>query len=225
MDSKTWRLTLRDHLSMLGSFLSEQAKTRDEYRQQHAKLANRELMRHYTQEYIQDEVNKLDKQQRQANDAGGLKAAEMLNDLFRDAQRRRDEPLDLADKNLSTALAVIRAGGQKLGGGELKGIVNGFVGNPAALRTLRSIFENLVMPWGVAEVDRFIYEPTLVEQQLRDLVLTTFQMGGSLNTFSSALNKFAEKEGQRFPLDSDSSLIDQAGADETLRRAAGLANP
>ena len=66
-------------------------------------------------------------------------------------------------------------------------------------------------------LDKQIYDPQSAFQRLVEPNYSALVREGSLNTLSTAISKVAALEGIEFP-----PMVDEQGADEVMRVAAGL---
>jgi len=220
MDKKTWQIYIKDRFYLLESFLNEQVKIRNEQRTRLKTLQEKKASSDYSEEYIEREQAKFETEKRIQNQLAYDKALELIGKLTETMQARQDEPVDLADANLTNALSILNLAGSKLDIGELIKLVDQFTGNPAALKTLKSVFENQDLAFGVKLVDDRLYEPAFVKLAFEENAFYTFLQAGSLNSFASVVNRIAQKEGLTFPKEGE--LIDPEGATEQMFAAAGL---
>ena len=68
-------------------------------------------------------------------------------------------------------------------------------------------------------LDEQIYEPESAFERLGEYSYNAFNREGSLNSLASAVSKIAAMEGIEFP-----NMVDEAGAEEVMRMAAGLSD-
>ncbi|MHB1155186.1 MAG: hypothetical protein ACYC00_23040 [Eubacteriales bacterium] len=220
MDKKTWQIYIKDRFYLLESFLNEQVKIHIEQRSRLKTLQEKRASGDYSDEYIEREQAKFEGEKRIQNQLAYEKALELIDKLIETMQARQDEPVDLADANLTNALNILNLAGSKLDIGELIKLVDQFTGNPAALKTLKSVFENQDLSFGVKLVDDRLYEPAFIEQVFKENAFYAFLQAGSLNSFATVINKIAQKEGLTFP--KEGGLIDPEGATERMFAVAGL---
>lgn len=220
MDKKTWQIYIKDRFYLLESFLNEQVKIHNEQRSRLKTFQEKRASGDYSDEYIEREQAKFEGEKRIQNQLAYEKALELIDKLIETMQARQDEPVDLADANLTNALNILNLAGSKLDIGELIKLVDQFTGNPAALKTLKSVFENQDLSFGVKLVDDRLYEPAFIEQGFKENAFYTFMQAGSLNSFATVINKIAQKEGLTFP--KEGGLIDPEGATERMLAVAGL---
>lgn len=220
MDKKTWQIYIKDRFYLLESFLNEQVKIHNEQRSRLKTFQEKRASGDYSDEYIEREQAKFEGEKRIQNQLAYEKALELIDKLIETMQARQDEPVDLADANLTNALNILNLAGSKLDIGELIKLVDQFTGNPAALKTLKSVFENQDLSFGVKLVDDRLYEPAFIEQVFKENAFYTFLQAGSLNSFATVINKIAQKEGLTFP--KEGGLIDPEGATERMFAVAGL---
>lgn len=221
MDKHTWEIYIRDGFYNLQSFMKEQVKARDAYRKANADLRELEKTGDYKPEYIEKKRSEIDSDFRVKNAAAYKNALDLIGKLTGTMQTRYSEPLDLSDPALTNALNVINLAGANLDHLELNKIIDSFTGNPAALKTLRSVFQKQGMSKAEERANSLLYEPAFVEQRLREVADSSIRQGGSLNAFAGEINKLAVKEGMSFPLDGGGS-IDPVGVAEAFRAGAGL---
>ncbi len=111
---------------------------------------------------------------------------------------------------------LIELSGPSLDPETVRQINASFAGDQAALRALRDVYKahGVVYNGGLEEQ---IYEPESAFEKLVEHGYSALVREGSLNTLSTALSKVAALEGIQFP-----SMVDEQGADEVMRMAAGL---
>jgi hypothetical protein len=143
------------------------------------------------------------------------KASEILQDLGKVAMEKSNV-LNLNNPTLANAMKVIELSGKEIDSGTVKKINSQFAGDQSSLRALRDIYKarGVVYDGGL---DKQIYEPESAFEHLGEWAYHSFIKEGSLNEFASAINKVASMEGIEFP-----KTIDEAGANDVMRNAAGL---
>ncbi len=136
--------------------------------------------------------------------------------------QERDAVLDLTNPALSVALSIIPTLGaiDSTNPGrqfdEAVKINANFVHDQPALRALRTAYlANGIQVTG--NIDEMIYDAEKVIENLKELAYQGFVQDGSINTFAVAFSKFAALEGM-----TTEKMPDPIGADEAMRRAAGL---
>lgn len=215
MDAKEYNLTLRDHRARLQRLLADAVKARDGHR---AKLKGiHELSRDYSQEFLERKLQQAEAEIERSNAELHARAQRILEDWSKDMQTRHEQPLDLSDPTISSAINLISLAGHQIEHRDLTGMVDQFRGNPAALRGLRAVFEAQDLPQGVQLVDARTYEPAVAVAALKRTIDAAFKDNGSLNAIAVEAWRVFEKEGLEFP-----RMVDEAGVDEALRAGAGL---
>ncbi len=209
---------LQEKLWELEKHTRSEAARRVEIQQRRAKLKQQKDV--YSADYIERELAKLENEERNGREEVWMKAKELIEGVYNAMQERHNEPLDLNDTKLSAALNLIALAGPKLDHAELAGIIDQFIGDPAALKTLRAVFDNLDNKSASELVSEHLYSPNDVLTSLKDQSDYAFRQGGSLNGFATAVNKIVTKEGMTFP--KDGGMIDQDGVIASARTAAGL---
>lgn len=220
MDAKTWNIHIKDRFFNLESFTRKQVDRRNKLRERRLELQKQASSGDYSNEYMERLFAQLDREQAENAEAAYAEALEHIGKLVETMQSRYAEPLDLADPALSNALNIITLTGGNIEHAELVKLVDTFTGSPAALKTLRSVFERQDMGAGVELVNQRLYEPAFVAQRLAETAEQAFRQSGSLNGWASEVNKYAQREGLTFP--KDGGTIDPAGAYAAMRRGAGL---
>jgi hypothetical protein len=84
------------------------------------------------------------------------------------------------------------------------------------LKALRTVYKNNGILYD-GGLDAMIYDPLTAYEKLIEFSFSALIQQGSLNTFSSAINRIATMEGIDFP-----KMIDDAGVTDATRAAAGL---
>jgi len=173
----------------------------------------------YSQEYLDKKQADLDRDRRTQDQKSAVEVQKYVDALIELAQEQYEMPLDVNNGALNNALGVLDKLGDQMPIMQLRGYVDQFVGQPAALRTLKAFFETKDMASGVEHVNKYLYEPFMTAISLKTYV-DTLSRGGSLNELATEIGKIAQKEGLKFP--ENGGLIDPAGAEEAMRAAAGL---
>ncbi len=216
--TEKYRSILQEKLSDLEKHTRSEIARRADIQQRRSKMEQQKDT--YSADYIRQELAKLENEERNGREEAWMKAKELIEGVYNAMQERHNEPLDINDTGFSAALNIINLAGPKLDRTELAGIIDQFTGNPAALRTLRAVFDNLGLTSAAEIVSERIYSPTDVLTSLKEQSDWAFRQGNSLNSFAAAVNKITQKEGMTFP--KDGGTIDQDGAIASTRTAAGL---
>ncbi len=211
-----YRSELQERLWELEKHTRSEIARRADIQQRRAKLKQQKDV--YSADYIERELSKVEKEEKLNREEAWTKANELLENLYNTLQERYNEPLDLSDTRLPVVFDLLELGGPKLERSELAGVVEQFIGNPAALKALRAVFDNLGLDDTV--VSEWIYSPGDILTALKEQADWAFRQGNSINGFATAVNKIAKKEGMTFP--KDGGTIDPGGVTDSMRAAAGL---
>lgn len=215
MDAQTYNLTLRDIRAKLATLLEQAVQKRNEQR---AKLiAVHQSAGDYSQEYLQKQLATIEASIAASNADLHERARSILEDWSQTMQARFEQPLDLTDPVISSAINLITVAGHQLPHEDLTRLVDGFRGNPAALRALRAVFEAQDLSRGVEMVRTRTYEPAIAMIAITGAADAAFRSNGSLNNLAYEASRVFAYEGLEFD-----RVVDDAGFTETMRAGAGL---
>lgn len=213
-----YQIVLRERFDALEKFLRGQVDARQKHRQELTRLRESR----FEPEYLEEQIANAAARFREANAAALPKALELVGALVETISERHQDPLDLTDPRLSTALTTISTIGPRMDHADLARLVDQFVGDPAALRALLAGFESVGLTTAIGLVTSKLYHPADVKHRLSSVVQEVFRGdGASLNFLASEVGKVAAKEGLPFPKDGQ-ALIDPEGAVMAVRMATGL---
>lgn len=169
----------------------------------------------YTQEHIEQAMNKIKSDMAASMVTVSQDIAKRLDELGK-LIHERDAVLDLSNPALSNALSLI----QTIGGGltyeDAVKINANFTHDQSALNAIRAAYKARGVV-STGKIDSLIYNADEVINGLKELAYQAFVQDGSINFFADKLGKLVSLEGTTIE-----TLPDMQGADEAMRRAAGL---
>lgn len=209
---------MKQKFSELEKLLRQAAQTRQDARASIAKLNAQR--KNYSAEYVKDfldpSIAKVKATLKAYHQDGFEKAARLLQDLS-EATIAKHSKLNLENPAWANALKLVELSGPGLDPETVRKINASFAGDQAALRALRDVYKARGMIYD-GGLDQQIYDPESAFERLRDYIYNAFIVQGSLNTLSTAISHVAALEGIEFP-----KMVDEPGAEEVMRTAAGLA--
>jgi len=222
MNKTQWGYKFRGALLDLQNVLKSEVAARSADRASERKWADSTAT--YSAQHIEGEIATIKARATERNNTLYLRVVELIDALAAAVDQRYSEAVDLGDQALATALNLIALAGAKISPVELGKLVEQFRGDPAALRMLRAVFDNQGHEAGSVLVAGMLYSADDIRRILTSAAGLAFLNRQSLNAFASQVDKFAQKEGLRFPLD-DGEMLDPDGAQESMWQAAGLPQP
>lgn len=205
---------MKIYFDQIRDILEKQGKTRQANKLLLAELASQQDT--YTADYLENKQETIRLSQRNSNQVDFEKVSELLLKL-KEAAAENQSKLDLSNPALTNALKLIELGSSRLDADTIRKINVSFTGDQSALRALKAVYQMQ----GVVDdggLENQLYEPESTFASLQEYAYFSFMQNGSLNTFWTQVNKIANLEGIQYP-----ELVDEAGAVDSMRRAAGLA--
>jgi len=190
--TEKYRSILQEKLWDLEKHTRSEIERRLDIQQRRSKLKQEEDI--YSADYIRQELEKIENEERNNRESAWTKANELIEGVYNAMQERHNESLDLEDIRFLNALNLINLAGPKLDRTELTGIIDQFTGNPAALRALRAVTDNLGIKSASDLINERLYSPADVLTSLKEQSDWAFRQGNSLNSFATSVNKIVKKE-------------------------------
>lgn len=200
----------------LETVLRQAAKARQDTKQALARTEaeKKDYSADYVQAHIEPKAKKIQADLKAAQQKAYEDTARILGDI-RTAAIEKHSRLDLESPAWANALKLLDMGGGELDGEVIKQINASFAGNVPALKALQAVYKSKGLNNG--GLDSMVYEPAGTFENLQSRAYATFTNGESLNQLAHAVSKVAKLEGVEFP-----QTVDEAGAMDTIRAAAGL---
>ena len=173
----------------------------------------------YSQEHQQAVINPRMEQYKQGVIAQKqehyTQAVQTIDDMAKAATEKHAK-INLANPALTNALKLIELSGKEISTETVNKINATFAGDQSALRALQGVYKaaGVVYDGGL---EKQIYEPEMAYDTLKEFAYHSIMREGSLNDMAGAVSRLAKLEGIDFP-----QMIDETGANNVMRRAAGL---
>jgi hypothetical protein len=207
---------MQNKFKELETVLRQAAKARQDTKQALAKIEADK--KDYSADYVRDFIEPKAKQIQVNLKAAQQKAYEDTARILREmntAAIEKHSRLDLESPAWGNALKLLDMGGGEMDGEVIKQINASFAGNVPALKALQAVYKSKGLNNG--GLDSMVYDPAGAFENLQSRAYSTFTNGESLNQLAHAVSKVAKLEGAEFP-----QTVDEAGAMDTIRTAAGL---
>ena len=198
----------------LEKLLRDVAAARQEHK---ANLEKLQAMRGvYSDQHVNEQTAKANQVMTQFHIAMFDKAVTILEELRDAAIAKRGVIPALDTPKLANALKLIELSAGRPPFEVGQEITRQFAGDPLALAALKDIYkaQGAASNYGISEL---LYDPEPAFASLVESAREALYYRNSLNRFAVSIAKIATCEGFEFP-----KMVDEAGANEVMREAAGL---
>jgi hypothetical protein len=200
-------------VKLLERTLKEAVAARHTYNSEMAKLEAQKDT--YTEEYLNEKKKRARQQLRAVQQEQHEEMVRLLKGLQEKVEEKHGS-LNLDNMAYQSALKTIELAGSKIPADVVQSINSSLKGNMPALKALRAVYEAQGIAY-TGDIDEYIYDIPATYESLRKTSYQSIVQEGSLNSLATAISKVVKKEGFEFP-----TMVDDAGYDSALRKAAGL---